>query len=109
MTKYRAEWSGSYPCLCHGEWTLFKDDVEITIPIPFQGSPANTYNVYSEWRFDDDWSEDWDDYEDGELCDDWCLANHDYLSMIAPKEDWPDIFAAFQANDWRHNSCGGCI
>ena len=107
--KYRANWSGSYPCLCSGEWTLFKNEIEIKEPIPFQNNPANTYGVYSEWHFDENWIEQFEDYEDGLLCTEWCKEYKDYLSKIAPMDEWDKIYYAFQENDWRHCECGGCI
>ena len=106
---YRTEWSGNYPCLCHGEWTLLKNEIEIPEPIPFQGQPANTLGLYSEWHFDDNWCEQFEDYEDGLPCSEWIEQYQDYLSKIAPSNDWEKVFAAFQKNDWRYNSCGGCI
>jgi hypothetical protein len=108
MTKYYAEWSGSYPCLCSGEWTLFIDDEPCKVEIPFQGDCADTFGTYEEWHFEN-WIEVFEDYECGMHCDDWCNEYQDYLEKVAPKSDWPLVFEAFQANDWRHGSCGGCI
>lgn len=107
--EYRAEWTGCYPTLCYGDWTLYKNEIEITEPIPFQGNPANTHGFYSQWYFDEDWCEQFEDYEDGLLCTEWCEENKDYLSKIAPSSDWNKIYAAFQEFDWRHGECGGCI
>lgn len=28
--NYKAEWSGCYPCLCYGTWTLFKDGEDVS-------------------------------------------------------------------------------
>lgn len=109
MTKYYAEWSGRYPCLCSGEWTLFIDDKPCKVEIPFQNDCADTFGTYEEWHFDENWCEVFDDYECGMQCDDWCNEYRDYLEKVAPKSDWPLVFGAFQANDWRHSSCGGCI
>lgn len=109
MNTYTAEWSGCYPCLCSGEWTLFKNGEKVSVEIPFKKSPANTFGVYSEWYFNEHYCEEFEDYEDGLACDAWCNEYRDYLKKVAPKSDWPLIFAAFQAKDWRHNMCGGCI
>ena len=48
MAKYYAEWSGRYPCLCCGEWTLFIDGKPCEVVIPFQGDCADTFGTYEE-------------------------------------------------------------
>lgn len=108
---WEARWSGSMPCLCHGEWTLLRDGESVDTEIPFQGSCAETFGTYSVWSFggESGWLEEWDSYEDGMGCDEWCDEYGDWLATVAPKGEWKDIFEAFQAEDWRHNSCGGCI
>ena len=108
--EWSTKWTGDYPCLCHGEWVLYKNGVLVNTDIPFQGSPANTYGSYQEWFFaGEDYEEDWDEYEDGETEAQWCANNRQWLETLADADEWPDIYAAFQENDWRHNSCGGCI
>ena len=109
MNTYTAEWTGRYPCLCSGEWTLFKNGEKVNVEIPFQGSCAGTSGTYEEWHFDENWCEVFEDYEDGLACDAWCNKYRDYLAKVAPKSDWTQIFMAFSRNDWRHGSCGGCI
>ena len=109
MAQYWTEWTGRYPNLCHGEWHLYRDKEELNVEIPFQGSPANTFGTYYEWGFDENYCEDFEDYEDGLACDAWCNEYQDYLEKVAPKSDWPCVFAAFQKKDWRHGICGGCI
>lgn len=32
--KVEANWSGSYSCLCSGEWTLFIDGKDVSDKIP---------------------------------------------------------------------------
>ena len=108
MTKYEAKWTGSYPCLCRGEWMLWINGELSKIEIPFQGNPAETYGIYSYLCFDENWFEESEDYEDGLNVDAWCEKNKEYLSKIAPISDWPLIYKAFQAKDWRFESCGGC-
>ena len=109
--KVEAKWSGSYPCLCSGEWTLFIDgkDVSDKIPKDLRNEPMNTYSTYSEWYFEN-WSEAWDDYKDGLECEDWIKENKEWLDEITTdKCEQEDIYYAFQLNDWRHGSCGGGI
>lgn len=31
------------------------------------------------------------------------------ISVFATPKQYIEVFQAFQKNDWRHNSCGGCI
>ena len=109
MAKWEAEWTGHYPCLCSGEWKLFKDGNELDIYIPFHKTHAGTLGIYSSWSFGDDWCEEWDEYEDGLDCNAWCEEYSEWLTDFAPVDEWEYIFYAFQAKDWRHGSCGGCI
>ena len=75
-----------------------------------RGDCANTRRMFSEWHFESDWRNDvWDGYEDGLDCDEWCETYSEWLATIAPKVEWPTIYKAFQSNDWRRMSCGGCI
>lgn len=109
MSEWNAIWSGSYPNLCSGHWTLYKDGEKVDTEIPFQGYDANTYGEYSSWYFDDDWMDRWDYYYDGLECDKWCETYKDWLSTIASDDEWPDIYYAFNVEDWRSGCCGGCI
>lgn len=109
--RWVAQWSGGGWSLCSGEWTLLRDGKEVDTDIPFQGVPADTLGSYMEWHFggESGWDEEWDEYEDGSDCDEWCRENSEWLGTIAPQEEWPEIFEAFQAEDFRPMSCGGCI
>ena len=82
--KVEAKWSGSYPCLCSGEWTLFIDgkDLSDKIPKDLINEPMYTNGVYSSWRFGSDWEEEWDNYEDGLECEDWIKENKEWLDEI---------------------------
>ena len=66
-----AKWSGSYPCLCYGKWTLKVNgkDVSNMIPKELRESSMNTYGTYQTWHFED-LLEVFEDYEDGLDCDD---------------------------------------
>lgn len=101
------EWTGSYPNLCHGEWRLTIGGVDWTnaIPVEKRYTHMNTAGTYSSWHFED-WQEVFEDYEDGLGFDDWVLENpwiHDI-----PANPF-DLYLSFQAHDWRHGECGGCI
>lgn len=112
MSEWRTEWTGSYPNLCSGVWHLYKDDVEVYNPFKDEdgyGVPADTYGMYSGWYFDGNYMEMFYDYEDGLSEKAWIDEHKEWLSNIADEEEWFDIYYAFQANDWRYGSCGGCI
>ena len=109
MSKWATEWTGHYPCLCSGEWKLFKDGVEVPCFPPFNCNPANTLGVYESWHFDENYCEVFEDYVDGLDCVAWCEENAEWLATLTNKEEWPAIYEAFRTNDWRHGSCGGCI
>ena len=127
-------WSGGFPNLCDGNWTLFCDGVEVPLGIPefdFEHDEleatdfpfvaevsdgfridrdAHTKGVYYTWSFGSDWNEVWSPYIDGLDSDEWCETYATWLATIAAEpSEWPSVFAAFQKNDWRSNSCGGCI
>ncbi|MGF6375044.1 hypothetical protein M2140_000078 [Clostridiales Family XIII bacterium PM5-7] len=109
--KYVAEWTGCYPALCAGEWTLEEDGIDISkmIPEDLRNSPMYTFGEYSQWEFID-WQEQFSDYVDGLNCQEWVEENFEWLSKITThKSEMEDIFLAFQEEDWRSGSCGGCI
>jgi len=106
-----ANWSGSYPCLCFGEWTLKVNgkDVSDKIPEDLRESSMNTYGTYQSWHFED-WMEVFEDYEDGLDCEAWIEENDEWLSEITKDYSIKEqIFAAIQSEDFRSGSCGGCI
>lgn len=102
------EWTGGWPALCCGEWVVKIDGKRVADP-PFQGEPAGTFGVYSYWYFDD-WVEDFGEYEDGMSKGDWFDENFVWLKKVDPSgEKWDELYEAFQREDWRYGSCGGCI
>ena len=110
MPKWRTEWSGKFPCLCNGRWTLYRDEVELKdTNIPFQGDPADTRGMYEIWDFDDNWTEFSTFYEDGLTFEEWAVKYGDWLSSLADETDYYEIYEAFQENDFRLGSCGGCV
>lgn len=105
-------WSGSWPCLCYGEWMLYHNGEKIDVEIPFQGEPADTYGSYSQWSFggESGWDEEWEFYEDGLGEEAWIEENIEYLKQVTDDdEQYVYIYEAFQVNDFRIGSCGGCI
>lgn len=106
-----AKWSGSYPCLCSGEWTLKINgkDVSTKIPEELRRSSMGTRGTYSSWHFEN-WSEVFEDYEDGLDCDEWINENVYWLDTITDDSSvQKEIYYAINANDFREGSCGGCI
>lgn len=107
-----AEWSGGYPCLCHGKWTLKVDgkDVSDKIPENLRDDNMNTYKSYQKWHFDEGYREKWEYYNDGLRCEDWIEVNGYWLNkIVADKDIQKCVFYAINEEDWRHSSCGGCI
>ena len=105
------KWTGKYPCLCSGEWILMIDgeDKSNLIPEDLRGNEMGTYGVYSSWHFEN-WDEVFEDYQDGMDCDEWIKHNKYWLDNISTDQTiQKQLFYEFQASDWRHGSCGGCI
>lgn len=110
MSKVEAYWSGKYPSLCIGEWTLLIDgkDVSDKIPEEVRRLHMNTYGIYQGWNFKD--MEQFYDYEDGLQAGEWIEENLEWLENITKDPGLQDaIYEAFRIDDWRHRSCGGCI
>lgn len=111
MAIVKAKWSGSYPCLCVGEWTLKVDgkDVSKKIPEDLRKSSMNTYGTYQSWHFED-WLEVFEDYSDGLCCEEWIKENDYWLNEITDNRDTKIlIYNAINEQDFRSGSCGGCI
>ena len=110
MKEIKVEWTGSWPCLCHGEWKLTIDGEDWSWIIPFPNEDANTYGTYSSWQFDENYLKEWDSYEDGLNCSEWLSANAVWIAKLnLTSEEARLLYEGFQESDWRHGSCGGCI
>lgn len=106
-----AMWTGGWPALCCGEWVLYIEGKNVTNKIPeeLRTSSMNTLGKYQTWHFEN-WEEVWNSYTDGLDRDSWIAENDYWLSTITPDRTLKEeIYEAIQAEDWRHNSCGGCI
>lgn len=109
-TNWTTKWSGEWPTLCYGHWTLYKNGEEVETDIPFQNLDANTHGSYANWFYN--WElgeEDFEVYINGLNKDEWCSEYRDWLKTIAPESEWEAIYDAFTINDWRPGSCGGCL
>lgn len=107
-----AEWSGAYPWLCYGTWTLKVNGVDVSDKIPehIRDGSMNTYGTYGKWYFDEDGYEEFDSYSDGLEEDDWIKENDIWLNTITTDyKVKQQIFAEIQSHDFRTGSCGGCI
>lgn len=112
MATVEAKWSGKWPCLCHGEWTLIVNGINVSDKIPkeLRNSSMNTYGIYEHWRFDKDWDVIWSPYDNGLECDEWIEENSEWLKTITTdKNVMKEIYYAINTKDFRTGSCGGCI
>ena len=75
------------------------------IPEDKRRSHMNTAGVYSDWHFEN-WTEVFEDYEDGLEFEEWLVENPWVLDLPASNLD---IFVAFSCEDFRPGQCGGCI
>lgn len=120
--KIKVDWSGSYPALCSGTWSIFIDEMELPIPESPICSNMGTYGVYSSWHFNDDWSEEFEDYDDGESFSEWIeedgiwliyslknLADFYSLKLDYNTNFLERIYSKINECDFRGGSCGGCI
>ncbi len=82
--EVEVRWSGKYPNLCMGEWTLEIDgkDVSNKIPKELRNKPMDTYNIYERVWLGKDWSEEWERYEDGLDPLGWIKENEYWLNNI---------------------------
>lgn len=106
-----AKWSGKYPTLCFGKWSLKVNgkDISHAIPTKLRHTSMNTYGWYSSWHFEN-WMEVFDKYEDGLKEDEWIEENDYWLYTITNDKNLKqEIFRAIQKEDFRSGECGGCI
>lgn len=105
------EWTGAYPCLCHGEWRITVNGVDFSGYIPAEkiNAPMNTKKEYQRWQFDENYCEFFESYMDGLEFPEW-LCENPWIEKITPDESlWESIYDAICAEDWCHGQCGGCI
>jgi len=115
------DWSGKYPCLCSGRWTIYINEMELVLPEGMYGSSMNTAGQYSSWHFDDNYCEEFDHYYDGLEYDEWikenkwlqysieCLAKFYSLEYCYSETLLRKIYDEINGEDFRSGSCGGCI
>ena len=111
--NWKAEWTGSYPNLCSGEWKLWYKGKRVALPPEQVGRDMNTLSTYSSWHFED-WMEVFEDYEDGMDVEEW--VGQEWVKKMLDENDIPTcrsnaiaLYEEINKEDWRHGSCGGCI
>jgi len=124
----KVDWPGSYPNLCSGIWEIEINGVKLIDHKnlredgsyeygSFMREDMGTAGSYSSWYFDDDYSENWDDYYNGDDYDAWIASEKgknilELLggnSVILSESDLKRLYNQINAKDWRTSSCGGCI
>lgn len=91
--KIEVEWSGQYPILCMGKWSLHIDGNDATnlIPDHLISSEMNTVSTdsFEEWR---------KEYPE---CSDWI--------MVFPDDVRHQIYEKIKEKDFIKHTCGGCL
>lgn len=104
----KVEYSGIYPNLCSGVWTIVANG-ETHI---FRGE-MGTYGTYQKWSFDANWSDNWESYTDGMRFPEWrkSVTGANVLNKFPGlnKRKQEELFNMIQKLDFRIGSCGGCI
>ena len=113
--KFIVNWSGSYPCLCSGVWSISYAGKSFTIPEDILNESMNTYITYSTWHFED-WSEVFEDACDGLEFDAWIEENSKWVdenfnefNIEKIESNYRKLYDEIQIHDFRRGSCGGCI
>ncbi len=109
------EWTGSYPCLCFGEWVIKYKEKILELPEDIEKRNMGTYGEYTSWHFED-WLEVFESYTDG-LCEGaWIETNIEWIEPLFNRHSIPltddvlhEFYTKIQENDFRSGSCGGCI
>jgi len=117
VAKIKVNWSGAYPNLCSGTWTVMINEMVLPIPEEQMSSDMGTEGSYSTWSFDEDYSETFSDYydENDDSSMSWlnyslqCLAEGYSLKFVGEKDLARIISDEISEQDWRSGSCGGCI
>jgi hypothetical protein len=108
---FEVTWSGKFPTLCKGKWTIIKNGVDVSnfIPEALLCMPMGAYGHYSKWYFVT-WHDIWGDYWDGLPQDEWIQENFFWIKKFCDnRQEMEELFQAIQEKDWRFGSCGGCI
>lgn len=115
------KWSGTYPNLCRGKWTIYIDYMELPIPEMNSFNDMGTPGTYERWHFDDNYSEQTETYnvvtseDDMTRIKNWIhyslnsLEKAYYLKFDINDSLIDTIVEKICEVDFRSGSCGGCI
>jgi len=113
MFQVKAEYTGSYPTLCLGEWVIKITNTETgeTNTLRFKGS-LNIEGSYNTWTFEENYNVKWSTYESGLSFDEWKsnLPENLEQELFKFRYDLKDvqlleqIYDACDPLDWRHMS-----
>ena len=116
MSDFEVSYSGSYPTMCFGKWTIKHKGIHV---YSFEGEDFGTHGIYRSWHFTSGYSEYWKEYEDGLFIDEWVdkvmtedineLKEQLSRVMTVDRDMLKELYLLINEKDWRHNSCGGCI
>jgi hypothetical protein len=116
MSKFKVDWSGGYPNLCSGVWTISYDGNDFILPDDKMKEPMGTAKEYDSWCFSDNWSEEWDSTYFGEEAGDWIMSNISWITPNFQRLNIPEtletyglLYEEIKVYDWQLGSCGGCI
>ena len=110
--EIKIEWTGGWPSLCLGEWTIEIDGVSYSDKIPedLRESDMGTAGWYDSWCFHNGYDVKWSSREEGLESEDWIDANRYWLKELPIDEsEYPKVFELINKQDFRTGSCGGCI
>jgi len=121
MKDIKVKWTGIHPNLCRGRWEISIDgQMIIGGKVDTEGvlyGPMGTEGNYYTWHFGEDWSEEWDRYIDGLAKEHWWQAEQGKALMsllgangfVLTNDELDELYDQINEQDFRGNSCGGCI
>ena len=107
---FDVSWSGSYPTLCSGKWTILKDgeDVSGAIPKDLRVSYMNTQKEYVCLSLDKDNQIQKTPLIRGLDRSTWMNINVWIWNICSNDEEANELYDEIVKQDWFHNTCGGC-
>ena len=113
---FKVNWTGSYPNRCRGVWEMWYNDTKLVVPKELVSEHMSTYGSFHTWNFGTNYEEEWEEYEDGLVFDEWIENNKAWVTKMLSDAGIPttpemleQLYIEIQSKDWRHNSWGGCV
>jgi hypothetical protein len=107
---FTAKWSAQGHNLCTGHWQISYQGLPLTLASKQADNHMNTYGIFSCLYPDDE------DYAEGLSVEPWIEENADWLSELFEIHNIPFdsqyvlwFYEAVNGQDWRCDSCGGCM